>query len=320
MTARSSNGPRMLRAAMTQTVNAYRGMPARIEDLGSLGGRLDDVRRANVDHHLELIESAAGAGVNAICLGELFPAPYFALGGDPMWVALAEDAFDGPTITSMRRAAKHHGVVIVAPIYELDAQSGKRFNTAVVIDEHGAVLGTYRKTHIPYGANEQGSFHENLYYERSDGKNRLGDSNVGTNPYFPVFATSVGRIGVAICYDRHFEGVMQSLAHGGAELIFSPAVTFGAKSQRMWHLEFGVDAARHNVFIGGSNRHGVEAPWGQPYFGESHFVGPNGVLAEASHHPKLAIADVDLQVLSTADPSGWNLPRDIRYDIYTGRK
>jgi N-carbamoylputrescine amidase len=314
---------RVLRAALTQTVNAYRDMPARVEELPSLQGRLGDVRRANVDHHLELLDAAASLGVKAICLGELFPAPYFALRSDPMWTALAEDARDGETVTALRGAAKRHGLVVVAPIYELDAGSGKRFNTAVVIDEQGDVLGTYRKTHIPHGKNEQGSFHENLYYERSDGENRNGPANVSDNRYFPVFTTSVGKIGVAICYDRHFEGVMASLAHGGAELVFCPAVTFGAKSERMWRLEFAVDAARHNVFIGGSNRKGTEPPWGQPYFGDSHFVGPNGEPAEihgVGGHPNLVVADLDLGELSRGDPSGWNLPRDIRYDIYGARR
>src|SRR5208283_3234467 len=105
-------------------------------------------------------------------------APYFALGSDPMWIGLAEDAQDGETVTALRAAAKRHRLIIVAPIYEQDSASGKRFNTAVVIDEEGQVLGTYRKTHIPYGTNEQGSFHENLYYERSDGGNPSGPANV----------------------------------------------------------------------------------------------------------------------------------------------
>jgi len=190
----------------------------------------------------------------------------------------------------------------------------------VVIDEQGEVLGTYRKTHIPHGKNEQGSFLEGFYYDRSDGKNALGPRNVSKNPHFPVFETSVGRLGVAICYDRHFEGVLWSLAHEGAQLVFCPAVTFGEKSQRMWHLEFQVDAARHNVFIGGSNRKGVEPPWNQPYFGESHFTGPNGKLANLSRHPELIVSDVALGELSAPDPSGWNLKRDLRHDIYSGRK
>jgi N-carbamoylputrescine amidase len=310
---------KVVRAALTQTVNAYRDMPARVEDLHLLAGRLGDVRRANVEHHLALIEEAARQGARLIGLGELFPGPYFALGRDPMWIALAEDAREGETATTLRAAAKRLGVVLVAPLYEACAASGKRFNTAVVIDATGEVLGTYRKTHIPFGRNEQGAFHENLYYERSDGQNLLGPANVSKNPFFPVFETAVGRVGVAICYDRHFEGVMSALAREGAQIVLSPAVTFGEKSRRMWDHEFTVDAARHNLFIGGSNRKGVEPPWNQPYFGESHFVGPNGRAADVSPNPELAIADLDLGELEAGDPSGWNLPRDIRYDIYGSR-
>jgi beta-ureidopropionase len=310
---------RIVRAAMTQTVNAFSQMPTTVDELSRLSGRLPDVRRANVDHHLELLEAAAAQKVSVIGLGELFAGPYFALRSDPMWTALAEDARDGETVTALRAAARRLRMIVVAPIYELDSSSGKRFNTAVVIDETGEVLGTYRKTHIPYGTNEQGSFHENVYYERSDGKNFLGARNVSKNPFFPVFATSVGKLGVAICYDRHFEGVMWSLAHEGAELVFSPAVTFGAKSERMWRLEFATDAARHNLFIGGSNRKGLEPPWNQAYFGDSHFVGPNGALADLSSHENLVIADLDLGERAAGDPSGWNLPRDIRHDIYSPR-
>ncbi len=311
---------KIVRAAMTQTVNAYRDMPPTVAELPQLAGRLDDVRRANVDHHLALIEEAASLGARVVGLGELFPAPYFALGRDPMWVALAEDAREGPTVTAMRAAARRLDLVLIAPIYERDEASGKRFNTAVVIGPDGEVLGTYRKTHIPFGQNEQGSFHENVYYERSDGKNLLGPANVSQNPYFPVFATPLGKVGVAICYDRHFEGVMSALSREGAEIVFSPAVTFGQKSQRMWRHEFPVDAARHNLFIGGSNRRGVEPPWTQPYFGESYFVGPNGPLPEVSTNPLLVVADLDLGALRAGDPSGWNLPRDIRPDIYGSRR
>jgi len=311
---------RVVRAAMAETVNAYKEMPAHVSDLHELEGRLGDIRRANVDHHLDLLASAAADGVKVIGFGELFPAPYFALGGDPIWTALAEVIDESETVASIRVAAKQYGVIVVAPIYERDDKTGKRFNTAVVIDEHGAIVGTFRKAHIPYGKNEQGSFHENLFYERSDGDNRLGSANVSDNPFFPVFETSVGRIGVAICYDRHFEGVMASLAKAGAELVFSPAVTFGQKSQRMWRLEFAVDAARHNVFIGGSNRKGVEPPWNQPYFGDSHFVGPSGVVSTRPSRPELVVADLDLGELSRPDPAGWNLPRDTRPDIYSQRK
>lgn len=314
-----SSPSRIVRAALTQTVNAYRDMPATPDGLAALAGKLEDIRRANVDHHVALTLEAKRQGAQVICFGELFPAPYFALRHDAFWCAAAEDARTGKTVTTLRELAKREGLIIIAPIYELDP-SGERFNTAVVIDERGEVLGTYRKTHIPHGANEQGTFLERHYYDRSNGKNQLGAANVSKNPYFPVWQTSLGKLGVAICYDRHFDGVMYSLAKEGAELVFSPAVTFGAKSHRMWHLEFQVDAARHGVFIGGSNRKGVEPPWNQPYFGDSHFAGPNGVLKDLSTNPELVIADVDLGELSRPDPSGWNLPRDIRQDIYTPRR
>jgi N-carbamoylputrescine amidase len=297
----------VVRVAMTETRNVFRDMPDSIDGLAALAGRLDEVRDANVAHHLALIEAASAAGVRVLGMGELFPGPYFALTEDPLWFGLAEDGRDGPTVRAMCEAAREHGMVLVAPIYEVDAASGKRFNTAVVIDAGGGVLGCYRKTHIPEGGNERASFHETFYYGPSDG---------GPDGYFPVFATVHARIGVAICYDRHFEGVVGSLAQGGAQIVFSPAVTFGTKSKRMWSLEFAVDAARHNVFIGGSNRRGAEPPWNIEFFGDSHFVGPDGRLAGLDVHPDLVVADLDLSRLEGPDDSGWDLARDVRPEIY----
>jgi N-carbamoylputrescine amidase len=249
-------------------------------------------------------------------MGELCPAPYFALFRDPMWLALAEDALEGPTASAMRAAAREHRMVLVVPLYELDRASGRRFNTAIVIDETGELLGRYRKTHIPEGTNERASFCETFYYERSDGELGAWPRNVSGNRFFPVFETSLARIGVSICYDRHFQGVARTLAAEGAELVFSPAVTFGKKSRRMWELEFEVDAARHNLFFGGSNRLGAEPPFDVEYFGASHFCGPSGRVAPIASPPELVVADLDLGVLAAGDPSGWNLPRDTRQDIY----
>ena len=179
---------RVVRAALTETINAYQGMPENVADLGQLKDLLPDIRRANVQHHIDLMAQARQQGVAAICFGELFPAPYFALGTDPMWIPMAEDAQTGPTVSELRVAARQHHMIVVAPIYELDSAQGKRYNTAVVIDEKGELLGKFRKAHIPFGGNEQGSFHENFYYGRSDDQD-----------LFPVFSTSVGKIGVAIC-------------------------------------------------------------------------------------------------------------------------
>lgn len=299
---------------MTQTRNVYGPMPGSVDGLPELAGRLDDVRNANVEHHLGLIAEAARRGAGIVCLGELFSGPYFALRREAFWRELAEDARDGPTVMAMRQAAAEHGIVVIAPIYER-ARTGERFNTAVVIDADGRVLGSYRKCHIPRGVNEQGGFDETYYYAPSDGRMEQTGAVSGINAYLPVFETAVGRVGVAICYDRHFEGVMSGLAAGGAKLLFCPAVTFGGQSERMWDMEFAVDATRHRVFIGGSNRAGAETPWNQPYFGRSHFVDPTGRLDNISDHDNLVIADIDLDSLDRPDPSGWDLRRDARPEI-----
>jgi len=308
---------RMLRAALTETRNAYGDMPTRVADLTQLSARLDALRTANVEHHLNLVRTAAEHQVQLICFGELFAGPYFALHREPMWRELAEDARTGPTVSAMREAAREHSMVIVAPIYELCPETQRRFNTAVVIDGEGEVLGKYRKTHIPQGENEQGAFHERFYYDASDGNLGPQERNVSKNPFYPVWDTGVGRLGVNICYDRHFPGVVRTLAQEGAELVVSPAVTFGEKSRRMWAMEFPVDAARHGVFIGGSNRMGTEPPFEQAYFGGSYFAGPNGRLTTAVEHDNLVIADLNMDELSGADPSGWNLSKDLRPDIYS---
>lgn len=307
---------RTLRAALTETCNAYPHMPASVSGLSELSDRMDEIRAANVNHHRALIAKAAALDVQLICLGELFTGPYFALERDPMWHDLAEDATNGPTVTSLQAEARDRSMIVVAPIYERDAASGKRFNTAVIVDERGDVIGKYRKVHIPSGANEQAGFHETFYYDPSDGELGEWSRNISDNPFFPVFETSVVRLGVAICYDRHFPGVMRALATNGAELVVCPAVTFGAKSQDLWELEFPVDAARHNVFIGGSNRRGVEAPWEREYFGRSYFVGPNGRVPKIDASAELVVVDLDLEELDRPDPSGWDLSRDQRPEIY----
>ncbi len=308
---------RRVRVALTETRNVFAPMPTTVAGLGALAGRLGEVRDANIRHHLELIDRAADAGAQLLGMGELCTAPYFALTRDPMWIELAEDAASGPTISAFRQRARERRMIVVAPIFEVDRASGKRFNTAVVIDERGEVLGKYRKTHIPEGRNEQNAFHESFYYGPSDGQLGPQPGAVNDDPYFPVFATAIGRVGVLICYDRHFEGVVRALAAGGAELVLAPAITFGATSRRMWPLEAEVDAMRHRLFIGASNRLGAEPPWDQEFFGESFFVGPEGRVPPRDAAPEgLVVADLDLGLLAGEDGSGWNLSRDLRPSIY----
>jgi len=306
---------RIVRAGMTETRNAYAGLPQTLAALDAWDEGLDAVRDANIAHHVDLIRQAARLNVQVLCLGELCMAPYFALEERELWKGLAEDAVDGPSVQAMCAAAREHGMVIIVPIYELDSRADTRFNTAVVIDADGSIVGKYRKTHIPYGTNERASFLENFYYERSDGNLGNDPARCGSDPYFPVFETSVGKIGVAICYDRHFSGATAALARSGAEIVFCPAVTFGVKSERMWQREFDVDAARLNMFIGGSNRRGSEPPFDVEFFGKSHFTGPNQRPDPVAAPEGLVVADLNFAELAS-DSSGWNLAHDARPDIY----
>lgn len=292
---------RVVRAAMTQTRNAYAPMPATLEALDAMGDRVEDIREANLAHHEHLVAEAAARGVQVICFGELFTGPYFAHDTRPVWFGLAENAEHGPTATWLRDVARRHDMVVVAPIYE---QAGaERYNTAIVVDADGCWLGRYRKTHIPHGSNERGPFTESYYY-------RAGDD-------LPVFPTAAGTLGVAICYDRHFDGVVRSMAHRGAQIVFVPAVTFGDVSERMWHQEFAVDAVRYRVFVGGSNRKGSEPPWNVPFFGETHFVDLNGVRhPDVSDHPQIIASDLDLDMLTQPASSGWQLVADRRSALY----
>jgi len=167
-------------------------------------GDKDSMIRASVD----AIGRAASAGAAVICLQELFYGPYFCQVQDADYYSYTEAIPDGPTTQLMCELAKRHSVVLVVPMYE-EEQPGVYYNTACVIERDGSVLGKYRKTHIPHTAP---CFWEKFYFK---------PGNLG----YPVFDTSVGRLGLIICYDRHFPEVARELGLKGAELVFNPSAT-----------------------------------------------------------------------------------------------
>ncbi len=272
---------------------------------------IEAIRSVNVSHNIDLIRDAARQGAQIVCLNELFPAPYFSIGEnvEENWEGFAESAEEGATISELRDVTKELSIVVIAPIYE-QAESGQRYNTAVVIED-GEVIGKYRKTHVPHGNNEGGNFTEGYYYIASDepGQNE-GQEKVRGHDFFPVFETKHGNVGVATCFDRHFQYVWQHLENGGAQMVFSPAVTFGTVSEAVWEHEFPTEAVRHGFFVGGSNRKGQEFEGGPTFFGKSYFVGPDGQrLENLSTNPELVIADLDLSQVR-GNLSGWNLPEN----------
>jgi len=260
-----------------------------------------EIREAMIEKHLAMIADAAAKGVQALCLQEVFYGPYFCAEQDSRWYEITEAIPDGPTIQLMCEQAKKHGMVMVVPIYEMDLP-GVYYNTAAVIDADGTYLGKYRKSHIPHC---EPGFWEKFYFK---------PGNLG----YPVFDTAVGKIGVYICYDRHFPEGARALALNGAELIFNPSATVAGLSEYLWKLEQPAHAVANQVFIGAINRVGMEAPWNiGEFYGQSYFVDPRGqIIVEGSRDKdELIVADLDLdQIREVRDV--WQFFRARRPETY----
>lgn len=235
-------------------------------------------REAMVAKQIQLIEQAAEQGAQIVCLQELATGPYFCQVEDPAWFDLAEPVPDGPTTVSMREVAERLGIVLVVPLFE--SADGFYYNTAVVIDADGSYLGSYRKSHIP---------HWNYFYE----KYYFKPGNLG----YPVFDTKFAKIGVYICYDRHFPEGARALGVGGAEIVFIPVATAG-ETEDLWYVEQRAHAIANNYFVGTPNRVGVEEPGPKEFYGLSYICGPRGeMLAQAGRDEEVLVADLDLDLI-----------------------
>ncbi len=259
-----------------------------------------EIAKAMLDAHVPLIEKAGKAGVQILCFQEVFTQPYFCPSQDAKWYAAAERIPDGPTVRLMQEFAKQHRMVIVVPIYE-EAMTGVYYNAAAVIDADGSYLGKYRKTHIPQVA----GFWEKFFFKP------------GASEY-PVFDTSYCKLGVYICYDRHFPEGWRALALNGAEYIVNPSATVAGLSEYLWKLEQPAAAVANGVYIGAINRLGIEAPWNiGEFYGQSYFVNPRGQIeAIASRdHDELLVHDMNFAMIREVRNT-WQFFRDRRPETY----
>jgi beta-ureidopropionase len=258
---------------------------------GSTADPVETIRRNMLAAHVALVEEAASKGVQVISFQEVFNQPYFCPVNDPKWFGAAEP-IDGPTIQALIPLAKKHAMVIVAPIYE-KGPDGKYYNTAVVIDADGRVLGTYQKIHIPGIGRYQ---HDMIpKAERADEKFWFADGIKG----WPVFQTRYLKLGVYICYDRHFPEGFRALGLNGAEYVVNPSATMEGLSRHLWHIEQPAAAVANGFFVGANNRVGDEAPWNiGRFYGSSYVVDPKGrILAQGpDDRDALVVADIDLAV------------------------
>ena len=264
---------------------------------------ISDIRDANIAKHMQLIDKAGAEGVQILCMQEIFTGPYFCAEQTPRWYDATELIPDGPTTRLMQETAKKYEMVIIVPLYEVES-TGVYYNTAAVIDADGTYLGKYRKNHIPQVAP---GFWEKYYFK---------PGNLG----YPVFQTRYAKIGVYICYDRHFPEGARELGLNGAEIVFNPSATVAGLSEYLWKLEQPAHAVANGYFVGAINRVGRELPWNiGEFYGQSYFCDPRGkILAEASRdQDELVIADLDLDTIREVRNT-WQFFRDRRPETYTG--
>lgn len=263
--------------------------------------------QSNIDRTIAQIVDAAATGANLICLQELFASRYFCQSENHEQFNLAE-SIPGPTTDKLAAIARKLGVVIIVPMFERRA-AGLFHNTAVVIESDGSVVGTYRKMHIP----DDPYFYEKFYFSPGD----LG---------FKCFNTSVGQIGVCICWDQWFPEAARLTALQGAELIVYPTAIgwqapekaqFGASQLDAWQTMMRSHAIANGIFLVAPNRVGVED--NIEFWGSSFISDPYGSLMKVASHekPETLIVECDLSLVETAR-THWPFFRDRRIDAYQG--
>jgi N-carbamoylputrescine amidase len=280
-------------------VQAANVVPPPAEDTNTAA--IEKIKKAMLDKHVQYVSDAAAKGVQILCLQEIFNGPYFCAEQHPRWYDAAEEIPNGPTIKAFQELARKYNMVLVVPIYERE-QVGIYYNTAAVIDADGTYLGKYRKNHIPQ---VNPGFWEKFYFR---------PGNLG----YPVFNTRYAKVGVYICYDRHFPEGARALGLNGAEIVFNPSATVAGLSEYLWRLEQPAHAAANGYFIGAINRVGTEGPWNiGEFYGSSYFCDPRGkIISQASRDKdELLVADLNLDEIKEVRHT-WQFFRDRRPETY----
>jgi len=259
-------------------------------------------KESMIAKHLNYVAEAAKQGAQIMCFQELFYSPYFCQAQDARHYSWVERIPDGPTTRLMQETAKKHGIALIVPLYE-EEQPGVYYNTAAVIDADGTYLGKYRKTHIPHLT----GFWEKYYFR---------PGNLG----YPVFQSTLGiKIGVYICYDRHFPEGARMLGLHGAELVFIPSATSRGLSQHLWRIEQTSHAIANGYFVGTINRVGKEEEFGpNDYYGQSYFCTPRGEFVGDigdAYKEELLVRDLDMDLVRQVRNT-WQFYRDRRPEMY----
>lgn len=283
---------------------------SRIVKLGLLQHACTGDPTENLNRTLQAVTAAAQAGAQIICTQELFRSYYFCQNEDHAWFDLAE-RIPGPSTEAFQKLARELGVVIVASLFEKRAE-GLYHNTAVIIDADGALLGIYRKMHIP----DDPLFYEKFYFTPGDTGFRAWD-------------TRFGRIGVLICWDQWYPEAARLTAMRGAEILFYPTAIgwhpsekaeYGVNQHGAWETIQRAHAVANGCYVVAVNRIGLERPIGGDgleFWGQSFVAGTSGqILAKASvDQPETLVVPVDLTKVDVTR-THWPFLRDRRIDAY----
>lgn len=263
---------------------------------------MSDSIETNLEKATRKIDEAAKIGAKIIALPELFTTPYFPQ--DEKTEKDFPEEIPGKTTELLSKSAKENQIILVAgSIYE--KAGNKQYNTSVVVDESGKILGKYRKMHIPHDPN----FYEQCYFEKGD----LG---------YQIFKTKYGNIGVLICYDQWFPEAARALALMGADIIFYPTAIGTVKGveqkegdwQHAWEtVQIGHGIA-NCIHIAPINRVGTEKE--MDFFGGSFISGPFGkILAHAGNKEEVLIGECDFSENQFVR-DGWRFFKERRPETY----
>ena len=279
--------------------------------IGLIQTKVSDTVALNIKKTVALIEKAAKAGAKIIALQELFQTPYF-----PQWEHEKKDDYAesiyGSTIMTMRETAKRLRVAIVVPFYEKTSAKGgpasgwKYFNTAVIINKDGKLLGKYHKIHIPHDP----GFYEKEYFEHG---------NLG----YKIFTIDGVKFAVLICYDQWFPEAARMARLAGAEIIFYPTAIgniIGYREQGDWHDAWETSMRGHaianSLYVAAINRVGIEGK--VKFLAQSFVSDPFGKVLKKSSKDKegVVVQKLDLSRNKFFN-EGWGFLRNRRPDTYT---
>jgi N-carbamoylputrescine amidase len=263
---------------------------------------------ANIAKTAELVRQAAARGAQVILPSELFQGPYFCVTQEEKWFATAHPWREHPCVMALAPMAQELGVVLPISIFERDGPH--YYNSLVMADADGSLLGVYRKSHIPDGPGYQ----EKYYF-------RPGDTG------FKVWDTRHGRIGVGICWDQWYPEAARAMALQGAEALFYPTAIgsephdVSLDTRDPWRRVMQGHAVANVMPVIAANRIGHEPGpgGGQTFYGSSFIADHRGDLAAELDREEEGVitAEFDLDFLHT-HRAAWGFFRDRRTDLYEG--